>query len=64
MHGIGLNSVTIIIYVSSDDTVINTSFDLNFGTFSRILVETFGVSSELEHASGPINNECFFLGSK
>jgi hypothetical protein len=64
MHNINLSSVTIIINVSSDDTVINTSFWLNFKTFRSILVKTFGVDSELEYESDLSKNECFFLGSK
>jgi hypothetical protein len=52
------------IFVSSDDTVISTSFKINFKVFRKILKDAFDVDVELESQSKPGEDRAFFLGSE
>jgi hypothetical protein len=52
------------IYVSSDDTIISTSFRVDFTKFAKILTDSFDVEIELESQSQPGVDHAFFLGSE
>lgn len=53
-----------IAYTSSDDTIISSSFYIDFMKLKKILLDLFGVDIELESYSCPGQTEVFFLGSR
>jgi hypothetical protein len=52
------------VFMSSDDTIISSTFYINFDRFNAILTSLFGMSIELESKSKPGVCVVFFLGSK
>lgn len=63
-HNIPLHKLKSFKFVSSDDTMLVTSFYIDFKKFSKILSDAFGVKIELESQSKPNHSRIFFLGSE
>jgi len=63
-NGIKYSLDSFYIIVSSDDTVIDSSFKIDFDRFAKIMSDTFGMTIESEFYSAPGVNEAYFLGSK
>jgi hypothetical protein len=63
MHKMNTFRMLILIYVSSDDSLIFTNFKINTDVYCKIFHDTFDLELELEDQSGPHNNRAVFLGS-
>jgi hypothetical protein len=63
-HNIPLSKVDYICIVSSDDTIISSSFYIDFDKLGIILEDSFGMKIKLESYAKPGIDLAFFLGSK
>lgn len=63
-NGIVYDRTKFTILVSSDDTVIDSEFVVDFDKFKAIMFRTFKMEIELEYKSGPGECKAFFLGSE